>query len=246
MPPSRTRSSWSVILLAALQATCTAKPPSQTADETVLDRKRQGVRALIALAEKGPLTSFDDALVVVDEAVVQDVFSSALPFERTVERFQVQIEKTAVHFDDGCALVRLDGRASLRGPEGAGAVADVTVYGELDLVELDPDSGVLRGQIRILAFDASRVAVLGLTAPSAAERLVEDLGRSKLEAWSSLSTRVEIPVRFESALTLPAMGPRGGVKVDAATIPVRALVKSVVALRGKLWIAVEASLPSDQ
>jgi hypothetical protein len=72
------------------------------------------------------------------------------------------------------------------------------------------------------------------------EDLVEQLGREQLDAFSALASAIEIPVRLERSVTLPAVGP-GEVRIAAATIPVRAAVADVKAFGGKLWVSVDIS-----
>ena len=107
------------------------------------------------------------------------------------------------------------------------------------MVALDPRSGVLRGAVKVIAVDARRVDVMGVRAIPA-ESLVEGLGRERLEAFSALASDIEIPVRLEQQVALPAVGP-GEVRIEAAVIPLRASVADVKAFRGKLWVSIDVS-----
>ena len=210
-----------------------------SAERAVLERKQQGLAGLIEAARRGRLLPFDRVLVVADERLVAQVIAASIPFERVIlERYRVKVTGAEVHFEDGFALVRLDGEASFA-DRPAGGRAELTVYGGLDVVDLDPDSGVLRGGVNVIAMDARRVSVLGVRT-LLAEDLVESLGREKLEGFSALASRIEIPVRLERGILLPAVGP-GEVRIDAATIPMRAAVKDVKAFNGKLWVSVSVS-----
>ena len=211
-----------------------------SAEAAVLDRRRQGLVALTAAARRGPLLPFDKVLVVADERLVRDVVAASLPFERVVgDRYRVRVTRAEVHFEDGFGLVRLDGDASFADRSADEARADLTVYGELDVVGLDPRSGLLRGQVKVIAVDARKVDVMGVRAV-VVEHLVEELGREQLEAFSALASRIEIPVRLEQEVALPAVGP-GEVRIDAATIPLKVAVADVKAFRGKLWVSVDVS-----
>jgi hypothetical protein len=211
-----------------------------TADQAVLDRRRQGLAGLMAAARRGSLLPFSKMLVVADERLVQQVMAATLPFERViVDRYRIRVSRAEVHFDDGFGLVRLDGEASFADRPETEGHAEVTVFGGLDVVALDPESGVLRGSVKIIALDARRVNVYGVKS-SIVEDLVEQLGREKLDSFSALASAIEIPVRLERSVTLPAVGP-GEVRIDAATIPVRAAVSDVKAFGGKLWVSVDVS-----
>ncbi|HVR71210.1 MAG TPA: hypothetical protein VMT87_10235 [Vicinamibacteria bacterium] len=243
MPPCRA-------LLASLAAgvcalACGKELPPPAADRAVLQRQRDGLAALLKEAEAGPLVPFDKVLVVVDQALVQDLLVSAMPYERVIARYRIRVTGASVRFEDGFALVRLDGRASLAGRSEAAAFADVSVFGGLDVLEVDPESGLLRGEVRVIAVDARRVMVMGVGAPEDAEELIEELGHERLDAFGALASRLQIPVRLERAVTLPAVGPEGGVRIAAASIPLQIAVRQVRALRGKLWISIDAAVGGD-
>jgi hypothetical protein len=230
------------LILAAglLSAACRRHPRAHiTADQAVAARQRRGLERMVAKAATGPLMPVEEVLVVVDQSLVQDLLGASLPYERVISgKYRVRVITAGVTFDDGAAVVRLEGRASLAAGGEAGAFADVTVVGSLDIVELDPSSGILRGRVRIIAVEARRVDVLGVRAP--AERLVEDLSREGVEAFNVLASSIEIPVRLEREVTLPAVGPEGGVRIAAAAVPVRLAVVGLNAFRGKLWVSIDA------
>jgi hypothetical protein len=204
----------------------------------VLERRREGLTALVAAARRGALLDFGKLLVVADEGLVAQVIAATLPFETVVGgRYRVSVTRAEVRFEDGFALVRLDGAASFADRPATDGYAEVTVYGGLDVVDLDPESGLLRGRVNVMALDARRVNVLGVKA-SVVEELVESLGRERLESFGVLVSRIDIPVRIEGKVALPAVGP-GEVTIQAATVPVRASVAEVKAFRGKLWVSVD-------
>jgi hypothetical protein len=241
----RSRARLSIVLLLAAAGSSACRlihhhETAATAERAVLDRRRQGLAALTAAARRGPLLPFDKVLVVADERLVRDVVAASLPFERVIGgRYRVRVTRAEVHFDDGFGLVQLVGDATFADRPAEEARADLTVYGGLDVVGLDPHTGRLRGEVKVIAVDARQVDVMGV--PSAVvEHLVEDLGREKLEAFSALASRIEIPVQLEQEVTLPAVGP-GEVRIAAATIPLKVAVADVKAFRGKLWISVDVS-----
>jgi hypothetical protein len=207
-------------------------------EEALLKRRIEGLRDLLAAARRAPLAQFEQTLIVIDERLVDDLLRAATPIERVLqEKYRLTLDQTNVDFEDGFALVKFGGRVSL--VDDAETFADIKVYGGLDVVELDRKSGILRGRLKIIAVDVQRVDFKGLTAPL--RRLVEDLGRTKLSDFEALLSSVEIPIRLQSAIEIPGIGPEGGVKIAALTLPLRASIESVKAFRGKLWINVGAS-----
>jgi hypothetical protein len=211
-----------------------------SAERAVLQRQLQGLSGLLLAAEKGPLVTFDSVLVTVDEQLVQSLIETALPIEAVVaDRYRVRVSAARVQFEDGFALVTLEGRASMADRPQEDTFADVLLYGALDIVDLDPVSGTLRGRVTLIAFDARKVGVMGVGARPA-EGLVEDLARERLEAFAPLLSDIEIPVAVQGRLDLPGLN-EGGVRIAADTLPLRVAVQSVKAFRRKLWVSVDAS-----
>ena len=213
-------------------------PETPPVEEATLDRQRRGLAALAAEAEAGAL--FPDApdrvLVLVHQNLVQRLLTALTPSEHIVDdRYRVVVTGANVVFEDGFALVRLDGRASLAGVAESEVFADVTVLGDLEVPVRQEQGGVLKAQIHVLAVDARKVAVV---MPSRqAEELVEELGRTRLEAFAALASSLEIPVRQEHVIEVPAVGPEGPVRIAAASLPIHLALLGVRAFHGRLWIA---------
>jgi hypothetical protein len=217
-----------------------AGPPVEVA---TLERQLQGLTSLVAEAQAGAL--FPDApdrvLILVDQRLVQRLLTALTPSEHVVaDRYHVVITGARVVFEDGFALVRLDGRASLAGIAESDVFADLTVVGDLELPAEQQKRDVLKARIHILAVDARQVEVGARS--EQAEELVEELSRTKLEDFAALASSLEIPVRQEHDITIPAVGPKGPVRIAAASLPLRLALLSVRAFHGKLWIAMGASI----
>lgn len=215
--------------------------PPPTALEAIVRRRFDEMTALVARAEKGSLVpDGEHALVGVDERLVQSLVSTLVPAEHVVaERYRLRVERASVAFHDGIALVRLEGRASLLGRE-EDVFADVSVYGDLDVERTQQRADVLRTRIRLLAVDAREVAVV-MKAPQA-KQLVEDLGKARLEEFAALASTLEIPVRQSYTLQVPAAGPGGAVRIEAADIPVQLSVLDVSVFHGRLWVSMAAAV----
>jgi len=215
-------------------------PPVEVA---TLERQLQGLTGLVAEAEAGAL--FPDApdrvLVLVDQGLIQNLLTALTPSEHVVaNRYRVVVTGARVVFQDGFALVRLDGRASLAGVAESDVFADLSVAGDLELPLEQQKRDVLNARIHVLAVDARQVTVGARS--EKAEELVEELGRTKLEEFAALASSLEIPVRQEHEVTIPAVGPQGPVRIAAASLPLRLALLSVRAFHGKLWIAMRASI----
>jgi len=212
--------------------------PSVSVEETVLAQQTVALQALVEAADRGALLNFRHVLVVVDQGLVQDLLRAAMPLEGPVGGFQVRIESAEASFGDGVALIHLNGKATLI---QSSVTADLRVYGGLEVVNLDPASGLLRCQVRVFGVEADHADLLGIDEPL--RGLAEALSHGGLAA---LLRFVEIPVRIDDHLTLPAVDSRR-LRIPAARVPIRAEVSEVKVFGGKLWVALaeQASAPAQ-
>lgn len=226
---------------------CRREAPRVPPRQAVLERRIEGARRLVAAARQGPLVSFRQMLAVVDERLIGDLISSVTPYERVVDdTYRVRVDSAAVEFQAGFALVQLDGRASLVQAAPDGAYADVSLYSGLDVLGVDPATGVLRARLNIIALTARRVGVLGMEPP--VRRLVEDLTREELSKFDVFNSDLEIPVRFDETLKLPrvdAGDEDDRVRIPAARIPLQVSVQDVNSIARKLWITIAVAVPPD-
>lgn len=202
--------------------------PDVSVEETVLAQQTVGLQALVEAAERGTLLSFKHVLVVVDQGLVQDILRAAMPIQGSVGGFEVRIESAEASFGDGLALIHLNGKASLI---ESSVTASLRVYGALEVVSMDPASGLLRCSVRVFGVEADRANVLGIDEPL--RGLAETLSHGGLAA---LLRFVEIPVRINDHLTLPAVDSKR-LRIRATDVPIRAEVAEVKAFGGKLWVS---------
>jgi hypothetical protein len=208
-------------------------PPPPSAEEAVLTRRVEGLQKLLARGTAGPLVDFQQIMVVVHEDVVRNLLEAATPFEQTIaERYRVNVSSATAEFSDGFALVRLSGRAELVDQPVS---ADVVVLGGLEVLGLEA-SGLLRCQVKILAVEAKEANVAGLD--ESVRDLVESLGRDGLNTLLSL---IDIPVRIEDRIVIPAMESRR-VRIPNAEVPFEAKVVEVRVFGGRLWVGLAAEM----
>ena len=209
------------------------------AEEAVLERRRQGLMTLVQDAARGPLVSRDTdrVLFLVDQSLVAALLATQVPREYVVEdTYRIWVTGARITFEDGLALVRLDGRASLVGSDEQ-VFADVAVFGDLEILHDQPSAAVLRARINLIAVDVRRVEVAG---KRDVDTLVERLGKSRLSAFAALASELEIPVRHEHEIEMPAVD-EGPVRIQATTLALRLTLIDVKAFKGRLWISMAAS-----
>ena len=220
--------------IAASRLTRHERPLPASAREALLSRQNQELARLVAAADAGTLLDFQGMLIVVDQAVVQDLLRAVMPLEADVGGgFHVKIASADTVFGDGVALVRMTGAASVG---GASVGTPVAVLAAIDVVELRPVTGVLECRVSILGVEAQDTGALGRGDP--AGRLSEELARGGL---ALLLGSIEIPVSVEDRLSIPAVASKR-LQIAARSIPLRIAVQQVKAFGGRLWIFVDATL----
>ncbi len=210
------------------------RPSRLSAQETLLTRQNQALIELTASAEKGTLLNFKDILVVVDQSLVQDLLRAVTPMDAEVGGgFHVRIDSADTAFGDGVALVRMTGIASR---DASTVGAEVTVFGAIDAVQIDPASGVLRCSVAILGVEAQDAAALGRNDPVG--RLTEALAHGGL---SRLLEGLEIPVRVENHLSIPAVSSKR-LQIVAEQLPLTVSAQQIKVFGGKLWVFIDVAL----
>jgi hypothetical protein len=208
--------------------------PRVSPQEALLSRQNQELVKLASAAENGTLLDFKGILIVVDQVLVQDLLRAAAPLEADVGNgFHVKIDSADAAFGDGVALVRMTGTASVR---GATVGSQVTVFGAIDVVEIEPVSGVLQCGVSILGIEAQDAKALGRIDPVG--RLTEALTDGGL---SLLLGSLEIPVSIQDRLSIPAVESKR-LNIPAENLPLTVAVQQVKVFGGRLWVFVDAAL----
>lgn len=216
-------------------------PPGPSAERVLLWQRIAGLSTLLAKAQEGPLFPLvgKQVLVTIDQQLVQSLLRSLVPADYVIaRRFRIRIDKASVAFEDGFALVRLDGRASLVGAEDQ-VFADVAVLGDLRIVPREPTAEALQARIHLLGVDVTRLDLV--MRARTAEKLVQELGREKLEQYAALASSLQIPVRQRYEFKVPGVGAPEVVSIQEARVPLELAVQGVTAFDGKLWVSMTAT-----
>jgi hypothetical protein len=215
-----------------------AAPALPSAQEALLARQNEALVKLVAAAESGTLLDFKGMLVVVSEVLVQDLLRAVTPFEADVGNgFHVKIESADAAFGDGVALVRMTGTASVG---GASVGSRVTVFGAIDVVKLDPVSGVLQCGVNLVSVEASDDGALGPNDP--VPRLTEALAEGGL---AMLLGTLEIPISLEDRLKIPAVDSKR-LDIAAEELPLTVAVQQIKVFGGRLWIFVDVGIAPQE
>ena len=211
------------------------------ADRALLTRQVEQLRQLVHSAEQGPLFGPDQLVLVVDQRLIRTILAATLPWEIVVrERFRVRVHALECRFEDDLPLLRLDSHVAALGELGEQHFAELRLFAELTLTELDPQAGVVRGRLALIAFEVQRLQPVDDNAM--AMRLVEELGRLKLEAFLALARSFDLPLRLERQLRFPRVGAEGSpVSLPAGRVTLAAETSRVRALGGRLWLALDAT-----
>jgi hypothetical protein len=246
--PSHTRPSAAALRIAlGLVSLCGACGGSDgslvLAREEHLQRQVDGLRRLVRRAKAGALVPTDGVVVAVGEGLVRQLTQLALPREMDLDqgRFHVRLDTVDVGFRNGLGTVRLEGRADWRevpGFPGTPASAELTVYGRVDHVAVDPRAGRLQGAMVPFGFEIHRLTV-GEERPRT-RRIAAALARTLEEELPLLSMPLVIPIAVERPLHLGPWG-KGAVRVRGASTSVRVVVEDVSAYGGRLWLVLRVA-----
>ena len=208
-------------------------------DDSDLVRNLQ-VAAMTDLLRDGPdrpLIPFEQGLVVVREELVQDLFNSVLPIEQVVAgRFRIRLQRAEATFEDGLALIRLSGVASLSGKHRPADVA-VEISAVIEGVTLDAEARLLRARARVIAVNTHQLLLNGRQ-DRGWRGILFGFARLQARSFEGVAYTFDIPVRLESVIPLPELGPEGGVHIEKADLPLQVNVTDQRALSHRLWISV--------
>jgi hypothetical protein len=208
-----------------------------TAQRALLQRQVQGLGQLAVEVERGALLPPGHFVVGVSEELAADVLRTQLPMERELgDRFVVRLESAEMRFRDRFGEVRIVGTIHWkRAPRHRWALR---ITGGLGSAKLKPDTGKI--QLSIAIDDVQVLGTKGLERvfSSSAARYLGGKGR---QALTSALPPLEIPVQFETALSLPAIE-KEEVGLGHVKVPIEASVDGLVAANQKLWVIFKAEI----
>jgi hypothetical protein len=224
-------------LLAVVALGCSAEKGGGAlhSRQVLLEREVKGLRAAVAKLERGEPIFPEDAVVVsIAEGIVQDFVGAQLPISIELERFRIELSRAETLFR-GSPTVNL--RGTIVPKEHPDLVGEVSAIGALDKIEVEPESGTLRAEVAVDHVDLLQMG--GLEA-FLAGGTVDELARRVRKQLPGRLPRIQIPVKIEQAIELPAVT-QGPVRLQGASMPLAVSVADVLAGQGVLWIAINVT-----
>jgi hypothetical protein len=208
------------------------------ARKMVLEREVEGLRDTFARMEKGePVLSEDDVAIAIDEAPLRSLIRSQLPFEMATDKYKIVLKDVDVHFM-GAPTIRLRGALTREGVVHVEAV--VEVIGTIAKIDIDPLTSTLKATVAVDHLQLDKAAGIEALLSGAT---MDELARALRHAISGKLPVINIPVRVEQAIDLPAVT-EGPVRVAGARMAIDASVDRIFAGRQRLWIGLRIK-PGD-
>jgi len=198
-------------------------------------REVDGLRAALARLDGGePILPEDAVIVSVSQSVVSQVLNVQLPLEEKAGSLKVTLTRGEAFFN-GSPAVTLTGRIAPSAEPGL--AGEIVVFGALEGIKIDPASGTLRANIAVDHVDLLEMAGL--------EKIIgggslDDLGQLVRKQIQGGLPEVEVPVRIERSIDLPAVTD-GPVRIDGARMPLEVTVADLFAADGSLSVALRVT-----
>jgi len=222
------------VLLGGLGLACRADERGGLlhARQAALEREVDGLRAAAVRLERGEaILPPDDVVVAVSDSLVQRFLAAQLPFDAEVQAFKIRLDRAEVAFKGSPAVTLTGSVAYKQTPDKTGVMRAI---GALEDVRIDPRTGTLRAQVAVDHIDLIEAA--GLESLLSGGTL-DELARVIRRHLAGRLPPVEIPVKVQQAISLPAVGD-GPVRLAAASMPLEVGVSGIYAAQGVLWVAV--------
>jgi len=207
------------------------------ARRAVLQRQNQGIRELLAEAQRGSLVPADRFLIGVDEKVVGELLRSQLPFDLPLgNRFVVRLSAATVQLRDKFGRFRLQGE--IHRPATPELHTGVEVTGSVGAVRIEPGTGLLTMNVTLDHLEFETPGPLEHVLGPGGRKFLGEPARGLLQ---HALPPLQIPVAFTQDLRLSGFHD-GPVQFDSLVVPLGLSVERVLAVDGKLWVTLHASI----
>jgi ABC-type uncharacterized transport system auxiliary subunit len=221
-----------VTIFASLCGCHRREPPEVTRQRTteqVLLKQIEDLKALVAKAEAGQLTTRDRIAIGISEDTSKVFLDASLPQEQVIgDRVRVRIEKAQPYFQGNNAILLFE--ASAEGLK-TGAQARLELGGRL--VNFKVVDGRLTADVELVHFKVLESSLANLGS-GVLERLVQD----NLAALGKRLPTLEIPVKLEQNIRIGGLD-EGVVTAKGGVLPLAMSVADVLPLGRRLWVFLE-------
>ena len=227
-----------LLVLAPLAGCAPSEEETQyLARKALLTRQNQGIRELIAEAERGSMVPADRFLIGIDEKIVAQLLSAQLPLERPVgKRFIVRIDSATVLLRDKFGAITIAGTVYRRKtPDRRTALR---IYGGLGAVSIDSVTDMLSIAIAIDHIELVEAGILDRVLGRGGKKYIAEKGRDRLQ---EALPKLEVPVALARRIRVPAIE-EGAVQLDSLEVPLDISVERVIAVGGKIWVTLNAEV----
>ncbi|HEY6572998.1 MAG TPA: hypothetical protein VI198_06725, partial [Candidatus Eisenbacteria bacterium] len=163
-----------------------------------------------------------------------------LPLRQKFEdgRYEAILDHARLDFGDGLASITLLGRGRMLGSGASPLEAHIRLETHLDVVEFRPDAGTMRAGLSITAAHvvrAGRAKGPGGLPWLIADPAVRYFSSLKVEDWNRQRLSIEIPIRVDQQVTLPAIA--GDLSLDSCLVPLVVGVSTLTVLQDRLVVS---------
>jgi hypothetical protein len=192
------------------------------------------LRAYAARERLGSFLPHGDAQLAIRESLLQDVLARSLPIREEFEggRYEARLDSAILDLGDGLASITLLGHGRVVGPNASPLEVYLRLQTHIDVVDFRPDVGTLRAGLAISAAHVLRAG--GGPGPFAgpAARFFSSL---KIEDWNRQRPSIEIPIRVDQQVMLPAI--EGDLSLDSCRIPLVVGISALTVLQDRLVVS---------
>ena len=208
----------------------TPEQAQRRALKAIFEKQIAGLEELEARAARGEVDLVTPLAIGVHEGVFRQLLNATLPQETVVKgRLRVRLETAEVYFRFSRSVVDFRGR--LTSTDFPSAFLEVRLAGGLAKVDLI--EGRLLSRIKLYHFEVG-----GTSLGDLAHAAIEELVRENLPAIEQSIPAIEIPVRLDEAIAIPAFGD-GTITVRAGRLPLKAGVNRILPLNERLWVLLD-------
>ena len=198
------------------------------------------VITLRSYAERESLAGFlppTDAVVSLREEFVQRALDLSLPIRQEFKngQYEAVLDSAVLRMEDGSASVELTGHGHKRGELSADQQVGLSVQGYLSAERIRPQVGTL--DLGLIVTDVRSVSAGPVQLRNWIRPASHYFASLRAEDWNESQHVIEIPVRIDQAIALPAI--RGTIAIPGVKVPLAVRASAVTVFEQRLAVSFE-------